>query len=65
MKFHVESEFEVENGQIQHPEGKNRKNMIRDAFSSAQIEVLVTFLLVNFFVFLVIPRDHGSFEGRH
>ena len=31
----------------------------------AHIEVLVTFLLVNFFVFLVITRDHGRFEGRH
>ena len=31
----------------------------------AHIEVLVTFLLVNFVGFLVITRDHGSFEGRH
>ena len=31
----------------------------------AHIEVLVTFLLVNFLGFLVITRDHGSFEGRH
>ena len=31
----------------------------------AHIEVLVTFLLVNFFGFLVITRDHGDFEARH
>ena len=31
----------------------------------AHIEVLVTFLLVNFLGFLVITRDHGSFGGRH
>ena len=31
----------------------------------AHIKVLVTFLLVNFLGFLVITRDHGSFEGRH
>ena len=31
----------------------------------AHIEVLVTCLLVNFFVFWVITRDHGSFEWRH
>ena len=26
-------------------------------------EILVTFLLVNFFGFLVITRDHGNFGG--
>ena len=31
----------------------------------AQTLILVTFLLVNFFGFSVITRDHGSFEGRH
>ena len=31
----------------------------------AHIEIVVAFLVVNFFVFLVITRDHGSFEGRH
>ena len=31
----------------------------------AHIEVLVTFLLVNFFGLGVVTRDHGSFEGRH
>ena len=31
----------------------------------AHIEIVVTFLVVNFFGFLVITRDHGSFEGRH
>ena len=31
----------------------------------AHIEVLVTFLLVNFLGLLVITRDHGSFERRH
>ena len=27
--------------------------------------IVVTFLVVNFFGFFVIARDHGSFEGRH
>ena len=27
--------------------------------------IIVTFLVVNIFVFLVITRDHGSFEGLH
>ena len=31
----------------------------------AHIEIVVTFLVVNFFGFLVITRDHGSFEGSH
>ena len=31
----------------------------------AHIEIVVAFLVVNFFVFLVITRDHGGFEGRH
>ena len=31
----------------------------------AHIEIVVTFLVVNFFGFLVITRDHGSFGGRH
>ena len=31
----------------------------------AHIKVVVAFLVVNFFGFLVITRDHGSFEGRH
>ena len=31
----------------------------------AHIEMVVTFLVVNFFGFLVIARHHGSFEGRH
>ena len=31
----------------------------------AHIEIVVAFLVVNFFCFLVITRDHGSFEGRH
>ena len=31
----------------------------------AHIEVLVTFLLINFFGFLVITRDHGGFGGCH
>ena len=31
----------------------------------AHIEIVVAFLVVNFFGFLVITRDHGSFEGRH
>ena len=34
-------------------------------FYYARIEVVVTFLLVDFLGFLVITRDHGSFEGRH
>ena len=33
--------------------------------SYAHIEIVVTFLVVNFFVFLVITRDQASFEGRH
>ena len=31
----------------------------------AQIEIVVTFLVVKIFGFLVITRDHGSYEGRH
>ena len=31
----------------------------------AHIEVVVACLVANFFVFLVITRDHGSFERRH
>ena len=31
----------------------------------AQTLTLVNLILVNFFGFLVITRDHGSFEGRH
>ena len=31
----------------------------------AHIEIVVAFLVVNFFGFLVITRDHGSFERRH
>ena len=27
--------------------------------------IVVTFLVVNFFGFLVITRDHGSFEEHH
>ena len=26
---------------------------------------VATFLVVNIFGFLVITRDHGSYEGRH
>ena len=33
--------------------------------SYAQILILVNLILVNFFGFLVITRDHGGFEGRH
>ena len=31
----------------------------------AHMLIVVTFLVVNFFGFLVITRDHGSFEGSH
>ena len=31
----------------------------------AHIEVVVTLVIVNFFGFLVIARDHGGYEGRH
>ena len=31
----------------------------------AHIEVVVTFLVVNFFGFSKITRYHGGFEGRH
>ena len=31
----------------------------------AQNLILVNLILVNFFSFLVITRDHGSYEGRH
>ena len=31
----------------------------------AHIEIVVTFLVVKIFGFLVITRDHGSYEGRH
>ena len=31
----------------------------------AHIEIVVAFLVVNFFGFLVITRDHGSYEGHH
>ena len=31
----------------------------------AQIKIFVSLILVNFFGFLVITRDHGSYEGRH
>ena len=34
-------------------------------FPHAHIKVVVTFFVVNFFGFLVIARDHGSFERRH
>ena len=38
---------------------------IASALGYAHFEVLVTFLLVNFFGFSVITRDHGGYEGRH
>ena len=31
----------------------------------AQNLILVNLILVNFFVFLVIARDHGGYEGCH
>ena len=31
----------------------------------AHMLIVVTFLVVNVFGFLVIARDHGTFEGRH
>ena len=31
----------------------------------AHIEIATTFLIVNLFGFLVITRDHESYEGRH
>ena len=31
----------------------------------AHMQVVVNFLVVDFFGFLVITRHHGSFEGRH
>ena len=31
----------------------------------AHIEMVVAFLVVNFFDLLVITRNHGSFGGRH
>ena len=31
----------------------------------AQNLILITAILVNFFVFFVITRDHGSYDGRH
>ena len=34
-------------------------------FFYAHIKVVVAFLVVNFFGFSVITRDHGGFEGCH
>ena len=34
-------------------------------FFYARNLILVNLILVNFFGFLVITRDHGSFGGRH
>ena len=45
--------------------GKNPEMFRIPIKSYARIEVLVTCLLVYFFGFLVITRDHGSFEVRH
>ena len=45
------------------PRGKHQEKRISDEY--AHIEVVVAFLVVNFFVFLVITRHHGSFERRH
>ena len=42
-----------------------KKNELHHFGIYAHIEVVVTFLVVNFFGFLVITRHHGSFEGRH
>ena len=44
---------------------KNRKVAVSDKILYAHMLIVVTFLVVNFFGFLVIARDHGSFEGRH
>ena len=47
---HAEAESEVKNLQIFQPD----------------LEISISyFLLISFFGFLVITRDHGSFEGRH
>ena len=47
---------------------KMRRELIKTKIFStvyAHIEIVVAFLVVNFFGFLVITRDHGGFEGRH
>ena len=40
-------------------------NYYYDDYYYTHIEVVVTFLVVNFFGFSKITRYHGGFEGRH
>ena len=53
-------------GEIGPFKGVNKRNRaVESQVFYAHIEIVVAFLVVNFFGFLVIARDHGSFEGRH
>ena len=62
--FNEESESAVRIDQILHPEEKMKKNRpMRVSISYRKISYYTSPLF--FFVFLVITRDHGSFEGRH
>ncbi len=40
-------------------------NLVVEYMIYAQNVILVSFILVNFFSFLLIARDYGSYEGRH
>ena len=66
--FCVESEFEVRFSGLQHLEAKNQEKLPIEVFyhqSYARNLILVNLILVNFFSFLAINRDHASYEGRH
>ena len=65
LSFFVVHVFRITKANTRDTQKNKQKRKIRNKLNYAHIEVLVTFLLVNFFGFLVITRDHGSFEVRH
>ena len=44
---------------------KFRGDIFRKMTLYAQTLIVVVLIVVKFFGFLIITRDHGSFEGRH
>ena len=51
-------------GRSRHPEAESEVKKLQNFHPDLKISISY-FLLVRFFGFLVITRDHGSFEGRH
>ena len=62
--FEEESDVQVKIVQFQRPPVENRGSQFL-IVGFLFVSLHRAFLVVNFVVFLVIARHHGSFEGRH